>query len=90
MSSMTEPWPVLGFRNREGKWEEGPFDPNNLEHIAIMMELTCDCPECSAWLQTVLPSSRQRNRARRRRESESRQNRNRRRRWRQGIGKRGA
>lgn len=80
-------WPILGFRNREGEWEEGPFDPSNIEHIGMMMELTCDCPECREWLETVLPGSRQRNRARRRRAADSGRERNRRRR-RQTAGKR--
>jgi len=87
MSGAAEPWPILGFRNRKGEWEEGPFNPNNLEHIAMMMELTCECPECRAWLETVVPGSGQRNRARRRRDADSRQGRNRQRRWRQSLGK---
>ena len=87
MSGANEPWPILGLRNRDGEWEEGPFDPNNLEHVAMMMELTCDCPECRAWLDTVLPGSGRRHRARHQ-VNNSRQ-RNRRRRWRQAIGKRG-
>ena len=73
----SEPWPVVGFLNNRGEWEESLFNPSNAEHVAIMMELTADCPECREWLEAVLPGSRQRSRARRRREAHAARGRNR-------------
>ncbi len=84
-----DPWPILAFRNHAGAWEEGPFDPSNIEHVAMMMALTADCPECQRWLESVLPGNRPRRQPHRCDPSDSRRQRNRRRRRRQALGAHG-